>query len=594
MHAFVTERKLQIGLKELRKNVVLMLLFIVEIIALLGTTVTIRRDFQDSWVLEGLEFPVIALSITFVLYVFVEDKMSWIMVFSLIYRLVMLLLPGVKYIWFQGVAIDQHSHYMLTRSIFDRGYIPSGRTYSDTPLLHLSFVIYSMATGVSLLNSFKFLEILYWLSYPLMIYAFMKKLGAFKSSLPLKYALIISSIPVKPVLSYVVSGTTFGTLLVFLFLTQFIKLLQRNNRGEWVIVIILGGTLVITHLYSSLMLLITLLTIFLIIVPLLSTFSVKFSQLRRVVRTTACTSAIITIVLVNVAYLINQVTISLEKGLELVTVFFGKITGATIVTRQLIPQRFYEIPFLDGLRVILVLYGAEILLMILTIIGIVVTIRKLRTQFQSGLIFLSLYSISLWVMLLIQFLSGFGGLEYSRILVLSLILSPIFSAIAISYAKKTLAKKLVKLLIPLLMVLATIELYGFQPIIPMYEHTNEPVLYVGIVNSPYQRFMIKYAERYVHVGSIACDRVTQNQIIGLTSYNFSDNHLAWYYPPSKLLYNNITEKEYDYFLIHLPGKSGSFHESAEIRTHSLIVESIYSSNVLYSNGESYVLSKPFM
>ena len=571
-----------------------MVLFIVETIALLGAAVAIRRDFQDSWILEGLEFPVIALSITFVIYVFAEDKVAWIMVFALIYRLALVSLPGLKYVWFQGVAIDQHSHYQLTRSIFDEGYIPTGRTYSGTPLLHLSFAIYSMVTNVSLLNSFKFLEIIYWLSYPLMTYAFMKRIGPFKSPLPLKFAIVLSSIPVKSVLSYLVTGTTFGVLLVFLFLTQFTKLLQKNNRREWVIVVTLGFILAMTHVYSSLMLMITLLSTFLVIVPLLNKFLAKPLELRQNVHATAVASTIIIILLANFAWYTNQTTFTVEKGAELVILYFDKIKGVTIVSKELVPQRFFAIGFLDQLRVILVFYGATILLMILTIIGVVIAIKKLRTQLQSGLIFLSLFLISLWAILLIQFLSGFSGLEFGRILMSSLIFSPIFSAIAISYVKKARAKKLITLLIPLLMILATIELYGFQPLIPMYGRTGEPLTYLGNVNSVYQRYMIKHAERYIQGGLIACDRVTTNQIIGLTSYNFSDNHLAWYYPFSRLLYKNATEKEYDYFLIHLPGKSGPLSEKAEIRTRSLIIESVYNSSVLYSNGESYVLSKPFM
>jgi len=571
-----------------------MALFIVETIALLGVAVAIQRDFQDSWILEGLEFPFIALSVTFVLYVFAEKKVAGIMVFALIYRLTLVLLPGLKYVWFQGVAIDQHSHYELTRSIFEEGYIPSGRAYSGTPFLHLSFAIYSMITDVSLLNSFKFLEILYWLSYPLMIYAFMKKNRAFKGSLPLKCALVISSIPVLPNLSYVVTGTTFGTLVVFLFLTQFTKLFQKNNRREWVIVATLGFTLVATHVYSSLMLITTLLTIFLAFVPLLNRFPVKPLKLRRNVRTTAVASAITMIVLTSVAWYTSQATIAIEKGAELLTIYLDKIRGVTIVSKELVPQRFFAVGLLDQLRIILVFYGATILLTILTIIGIVVTIKKLRIQLESGLIFLSLYIISLWTILLIQFLSGFSGLEFGRILALSLIISPIFSAAAISYAKKTRTRKLAMSLIPLLVILATIQLYGFQPLIPAYDRTTEPLVEIGAVNSAYQRYMIKYAERYIKAGSIACDRATTNQILGLTSYDFSRSRLAWYYPFSTLLHNNTREEEYDYFLIHLPGKSGTLSEKAEIRTRSLIVESVYNSSVLYSNGESYVLSKPFM
>jgi hypothetical protein len=571
-----------------------MALLIVETIALLGAAVALRRDFQDSWILEGLEFPVIALSITFMIYVFAEDKVAWIVVFALIYRLALVSLPGLKYVWFQGVAIDQHSHYELARSIFNEGYIPAGRTYSGTPLLHLSFAICSMVTNASLPNAFKFVEILYWLSYPLITYAFMKTIGPFKSSLPLKFAVVLSSIPVKSVLAYLVTGTTFGTLLAFLFLTQFTKLLQKNDRREWVVVAILGFALAMTHTYSSLILMITLFSLFLVVVPLLNKVLAKPFELKPNVRTRAVASTLTIIALANIAWYTNQATITIERGADLIILYFDKIRGAVIVSKELVPQRFFAVGFLDQLSVVLVIYGATILLMVLTVIGVVVAIKRLRTQLQSGLIFLSLFLVSLWAILAIQLLSGFSGLEFGRILMLSLVFSPIFAAVAISHVTKARAKKLVMLLIPLLMILATIELYGFQPLIPTYGRTGEPLTHVGNVNSVYQRYMIEHAERYIQEGLIACDRVTTNQIIGLTSHNFSDSHLAWYYPFSRLLHSNITEKEYDYFLIHLPGKSGPLSEKAEIRTRSLIVESVCNSSVLYSNGESYVLSEPFM
>jgi len=145
------------------------------------------------------------------------------------------------------------------------------------------------------------------------------------------------------------------------------------------------------------------------------------------------------------------------------------------------------------------------------------------------------------------------------------------------------------------MVLATIQLYGYQPLMPSASSISkdlpmdEPIGYRVWVNSAYQRNMITHTEKYVPQDTlIACDAVTRNQIIGLTNHNFSSNHIAWYYPLDK----TVPERNYNYFLIHRPGKSGAFNEKAEIRTGFLITESLYKStyNILYNNGESYMLS----
>ena len=91
---------------------------------------------------------------------------------------------------------------------------------------------------------------------------------------------------------------------------------------------------------------------------------------------------------------------------------------------------------------------------------------------------------------------------------------------------KRLRSAVVVSLLVLTMVLAPIEFYRCQPIISPANvisrnlPTDEPIVYLVQVNSIYQREMIGFAEDYVR-GSIACDGVTRNQIIGLTKNDFS-------------------------------------------------------------------------
>jgi len=105
------------------------------------------------------------------------------------------------------------------------------------------------------------------------------------------------------------------------------------------------------------------------------------------------------------------------------------------------------------------------------------------------------------------------------------------------------------------------------------------------VNSIYQRQMIKFASEYVN-GRIACDGTTGNQILGLTEPNFWIAHVIWWMSPLEIRKPKI---EYDFFLLHIPGASGPFQEQAEKRTGDLILEVIYNSSIVYTNGESYVL-----
>jgi hypothetical protein len=113
---------------------------------------------------------------------------------------------------------------------------------------------------------------------------------------------------------------------------------------------------------------------------------------------------------------------------------------------------------------------------------------------------------------------------------------------------------------------------------------NESIGEVNEVNTIYQRRMIEFAQRYVD-GPIACDLVTQVQIESLTDFNFSLAYLTPYYPLDK----NQPEIKHDYFLVHLPGISGKFSEPAELRTRDLILNTIYNSSIVYTNGESFIL-----
>jgi hypothetical protein len=160
---------------------------------------------------------------------------------------------------------------------------------------------------------------------------------------------------------------------------------------------------------------------------------------------------------------------------------------------------------------------------------------------------------------------------------------------------RTKRKKLLSFLaIPILAVVCIVTPleFNFQPIVSPASTissslpSNEPILYVGQVNSIYQRKLVSFAETYIK-GVIATDDVTRSQIIGLTSISFSQTHIAYFYP----LDPNSTETAYDYFLIHLPGKSGGFHEEAEIRNRRLIVGTMDSLryDICYSNAESYAL-----
>ena len=556
----------------------LKLVLIIEIIVLLGNAVAISRDYQDSWILEGLEIPFMLFVATYALAFFSEKRISWMIALAVIGRCVFLLIPNLKYVWFQGIWIDQHVQYGLANHVYNEGYIatqgPFGvSVYGSTPLIHLTFAIFSIVLNMPVVDSVKYIPVFLSPIYPLLTYVIMKNLKFLQGTTVLKYALFISSIPISSV-NYIVAGAQFGVLLAFLILTSLVMLLQKNDRRHWYIFIFFIFVLAATHSSSS-----VLLTIFLLTITLLQ--KISYFRLKSYLQV----PAVFAVTLICGAWLMFPGEFTYEK---IVRVIFVGAPAGTTPAGGYIPSRFFELVRVDMLGAVksfLVFNGADAFLLLLTLGGLMVVL-KMRKQVSNTSKFLFLICGLMLSFIPIGFLLKVGGF---RVLHLASPLFPIFSGIFILYVSKR--RVWVRAVIfSSIILLATLQLYSCQPLIPSANilskdlPTSEPIVYVTDVNSIYQRRMIEFARDHVG-GRIACDRVTRNQITGLTEFDFSVAHLAGYYPLDK----NQPERTYDCFLIHLPGASGAFGEQAEMRTRNLILEAIYNSSIVYTNGESYIL-----
>ena len=574
---------------------ILRIVLLIATVILFSNAVAISRDYQDSWVLEGLEIPFAAFVICYAMTFFSEKRMTWLVALATICRSVLTLIPNLKYVWFMGRAVDQHRQFSLANYVYDEGHIALGpywreesvtRIYIDTPLIHLTFPCFSMISGIPLLYCFKFLPVLLSSIYPLLTYTVIKKLGFRKETTVLRYALFVSSLPIHPALSYVITGSMFGVLLSFLVLSQIVKLLRVNNRSDWLLLIILSCALVMTHSFSSLQLALLILG-----VSVMQRFS--FLQIKSYLKTLTVSL----ILLLNLGWVMLQAPYALSYMAKQI-VNMGILLG--IYPKEgFIPQRFFELTRLsifESLKAILVYNGADVFLLLLMIASFIFLARS--RKWSNTLKFVWLFNVLLWLLLIFGVVSKLGAGYYKRILRLASISYPVFFGILVMHIGRTKIGSVASAsFLVVTMVLAPIQSYGCQPIIGSANvisrnlPANEPIVYTGSVNSIYQREMIYFAKDYVR-GRIACDAITTNQIIGLTEINFSRT-VIWFYPFSRLLDESIPEKDYDYFLTHLPGKSGPFEEKAEIRTRSLILEALYneSYNIVYSNVESYVLDR---
>jgi hypothetical protein len=569
----------------------LKLVLFVEIIVLLGSALAISRDNQDSWILEGLEIPFIVFVTTYAITFYFEKRIKPMVALAAVCSSVFALIPNLKYAWFLGRNIDQHIQYSLSSYVLNEGYFMPNqywtgpiRFYANTPLIHLSFASLSIISNIPILHTFKFLPVLLSSIYPLLTYTIIKKLGFTKEKTVLKYALFISSIPVEPALSYIVTGSMFGVLFSFFILSQIVKILQKNNRSDWLLLIILSVALVTAHSFSSIQLAILVLGVMAL---------QKFSSLR--IKSYLKTSAVFLILLLNLGWLMFQATGTLRYIISEI-VNMGILRGIYPKT-GVIPARFFELAYVnifEALKTISVYDGAHVFLLLLMIASVLYVVKN--RKWSNTLKFLCLFNALLWLLLVVGILSSVGAFYWLRIVRFASISYGVFFGILIvrAHLDKRRMRPVVVSLLLITMGLATIQFYRYQPLVSPANvlsrnlPTDEPIVYVVEVNSIYQREMIRFAEDYVR-GRIASDRVTTNQIYGLTSHNFSQTFVIWFYPFSGLLDKTIPEKEYDYFLIHIPGKSGAFEEQAEIRTRDLILNTINNSSIVYTNGESYIV-----
>ncbi|MFX0133295.1 MAG: hypothetical protein ACFFDN_06605, partial [Candidatus Hodarchaeota archaeon] len=397
----------------------------------------------------------------------------------------------------------------------------------------------------------------------------------------------------------VLTGYLFGTLMLLLFITIYYLLVNTNNIKYYLLFLITSFTLVFIHSYTSFIIM-----IFFIISYLLCKIEYveKIFKMRKYIKI----KLMFVIIMLEILYS-SYIKINLTKtGWGILQQWIASINQLIYVRRtyagtaQL--SKFIQLSLINKIKILLVNYGGDLFLLFFTFIGIIIILMKFKeTKYYN---FISMFILFLWAFFITQLIMTSGKtalFEYNRVIYYSSIFSPIIFGIFLYYIhKKFNSYKLSLIILSIFILFASIELYGYQPLIPFSNEvrkglpSDEYIVYIGVVNSIYQRNVITFAEEYIKAGIIVSDRISFNQFLGLTNQNFSNNHLLRYYPFT-ILYDNSTKKvKYDYVIIHLPGRSGKLEVKPEIGTKKFILNATIRTSILYSNTESFILTYPFM
>lgn len=566
----------------MKKNHIFKLCFFICIIILLFNVLNISKDYQDSWILEDFEISYLFFLVFYITVFSLEKKSLWLVILAILGKTFFLLIPNLKYVWFLGPHIDPHIQYSLAKHLYSNGHISNSKTftfshYTETPLYHLTFTILSIMTKYSIVDSIKYIPLIFSILYILLVYIVIKKINYNEKNTVLTYALFIASIPFTPI-QYIITGSLFGIIISFLILITFILIIEKNDRRYFLIYYILVSTLAAAHSISSLILIFSLFIIMILKRILQSQFNIKFLK-----------DFVLLGAFINTLWFVFKAKPTLREINRLI--FFAVPTESTPQT-EYIPVSFFEhlrINLLSAIKSFSVLYGADAFYLVLMFASLLLLLKK-KNELNKSLKFILIYG---WVILILMVIGYSIKLGIGRAMHFARLFYPIFSSIFLVQTNKfnKKGKMFSAMLIIIIIIFSTIELYRCQPIVPsanvLYNDIPKevPIGEVGLVNSIYQRKMIKFIELYSNNRRIACTKITKSQVIGLTKITFSTNTLVNYNPLDK----SQKMLEHDYFMLNLPGKSGILSVDAKFRIPSLIKENIYNSSSIYSNGESYIL-----
>lgn len=556
--------------------------------------VVLNQGTYGAWILDGIIVPT-GIFIFFFLIVatFVRENKK-LVILAALFLVVMNLIPGLKYPFFQGV-FDTPGHYRFTNQIVTLGHVPEGEFYSesygDNPGMHILMGCFSIISGISVNEVFKFVIPMLWSLVPLITYFITKNVV---DETVQRYTIIASSFLV--IRGYLIVGTNLALIPYYLLIGVFLRyVFAQSKKRAFLIFSIVSFTLVISHGVTPFFVSLLLIGI----LPILS----FFSKIRRKSVGSFPVSALVMPCLFYVTLLWTWWMNTTGFNLDM---FAGLINRLLNSATPVVPTRFYEIPLLPQLQVLIVSYLANAIMGILSLFGLLIFLRKIRrNELSRKTETFYIYIIALLgviaVFLFVQFVSNFGMIQYSRFIAYAMPICAFMGGWTLWRFEKFLngisAKPRIRNLafasfLFLLISSCLIQFFPYQPLVPRANvlstnlPENEYIVDLLLVNTVYQKEMISFAEKYSKNGRIASDEVTRTQMFGFSEPSFFSRHI-WYKILIPAPDQNI---EWDLFLLHT-SKAGPFGEKVEYRTKERIENiRLTAGNIIYDNGESFIIS----
>lgn len=555
----------------------------------LATSIHLNRIYQDSWILDSMLPQIAILLIGYAIIIIIENNLSRLALFTSSVAFLLNAIPALKYHFVYGSASDQAAHFDLIRSIAITGQVDPGSPYASTPGFQALAASLSSFSMGSLVVWSKILPAFLGALIPLCFYMLCQRSPV--PSLHAKLIIVLSAFSLP--LLYRLNGTAFTVpivvfLVTFLFLRWLEDFPSRERLTYTLLVLLFLLAILFWHPATTIVISSALILSGLIFIlwPAKRGMFLGLAE-------TAISLGLIAIIAAFAYWMFSAEFVWLNFVENIRLVLHSDLTPDPI------PLRTYQIPYIDRILIFSSYHSRDAVFITLASYGILVLfITRSKKKFVR---FLRTYAV-LWLVLtgilVAVLLSGFGAQGYRRFIYYLVALSPPLAGYGL-WAFLVLLKKnsprfsnsipaFIGLM--LIFILACLQLYPYQPIIPDFNKDgirsgDSPVVYIHQVNTLNQYLMLKFAINHLP---------TQTQL--LTDY--IGNRQAMLFFDRKacdLIHRTVNQRpEPAYLLIHMPGIAGAYVEQAEYRSESNIsswVEKPQMSKV-YDNGGSFILYSP--
>jgi hypothetical protein len=552
-----------------------------------------QRGYQDSWILQDIFVPTILYILTFSVIVVLVDNNKAIALVCASFLVVLNAIPNLKYKFFYG-TFDSVAHYGYVNNLVSLGHVPPtgfyANTYQDFPGMHIFIGSLSTVLGISTNSGMKLVTSMIMSIVPLMTYFATNRV--FEPGIQ-RFMIVASGLPTF--MSYALSGTAFGLALYFCIVCLILRSFLTENKRQYIVVLLIFVFgLLFSHAITTLYF-----TIFLGVVAFLLRFLsiIRNRSMKSYRKVEIPVLGTLIILMVSFAARLN-----FESGnvLNILTE-----AGVSILTRartSLVPTTFFKVPLLAKVTFFALNYANEAVIALLSCAGAIVLFLKLGKEIRETSKEFHTFLLSLLCAILgsltLQFLSGFTGIEYDRLIAYGIALSPFLVGFLLWYVHKCfnrhrLGSVVVALLLFAIMSASILSIYPYQPAAPRANvlsadlPNNEYVYDFRSVNTVYQVNLIFFAQNFSTSNTIvAADTVTRWQIAGFASDAFNSRTLY----NSPLDYQNL---DWTLFLCHYDGKAGPLIEAVENRTSHRLndIKNGLGNDVVYDNGQSFVIER---